>query len=191
MKKLVLTLLTFFLLSLQVNALPDTPCRPNELTKGRTDLLNVAFNLRYAEDAIDMNGEFLESQYYLTIPNLPSGYIALIENADGISYIGNSSEFAIVTGGVSTIEYYSTECNTLIKKTQFMAPFYKVYCEIEDNCKEDVWFDGTYENKPSNLNRRDNGVNMRLVVILIILIVIIVTIVVLIIKRRKSYEAGL
>lgn len=192
MKKILLALGIFMLFCTRVEALPDIACRPDQMNQGRNDLVNVTFNLQYAENAVDMNGDFLESQYFLTIPNLPEGYIAFVTSPEGASYIGNASEYALVTGGVSTIEYYSTSCNTLIKKAEFMAPFYKVYCEIEGNCEKDVWFDGTYENTASNQNRDNRGkINMRLVVILVILIIIIVLFIAVIIKRRKSYEAGL
>ena len=91
-----------------------------------------------------------------------------------------------------TIEYYSQNCDGLIKKTEFMAPFYKVYCELDNNCEENVWFDGTYENTASNQNKKkENKLSTRLVIILVILIIIIVIFVAVMYKRRKDYEKSL
>lgn len=192
MKKIILTFIITFFAVANVYAAKGEECLPTEITRGQNELISASFELKYADDVANMDGDIMESRFYLTIPNLPSGYSAIIDTPEGRSYIGSGTDYAIVTGGVFKIEYYSTNCDTLLKKTEFMAPFYKVYCELDDNCEENVWFDGTYENTASNQNRKnDDKLSMRLVIILVILIIIIVLFAAVIYKRRKDYEKSL
>lgn len=188
MKKLI-TALVLLGVFVNVQAFPEKTCSSSEISKGQTDLRNVTHVLEYMPEYIDMNGDFEESHLKITFPNLPNGYIAIVNASDGLTLVKDSSDYAVISGGVYSVDYYSNECSTIIKSYEFMAPHYKQYCELNGNCKENVFFDGTYENTSSNQNKNiKNKVSTKLIVILIILLLVIVIFVVVIIKRRRSYE---
>lgn len=190
MKKIILTLI-LSLTAVNVYAWTGNDCNEVQIEEGKDVLSGVTFDLEYGEDYMDMNGNFQESYLKIKFPNLPAGYMAIIKVEDGVISLTDSSKVAYIKGGVHKVEMYSTACDTILKSYQFKAPHYNQFCGEDISCKEDIWFDGTFENNPSNQNKKkDNKVSVLLIVVLVVLLIIIGTFVWVMIKRRRDREKG-
>ncbi len=187
MKKWILALIMLFI-SIEVNAWAGKECSPLQIDEGKTLLQDVSYTLEYADNYTDMGGNFAEGYMRFKFTNLPSGYFAIISTKDGDFYFEQNGQFAHIPGGVQKMSFYSTVCDSVIKSLEFKVPHYKLYCGKDTiKCEENPFFDGTYENIPSNQNGKlKSKLSIALTVILIILVLIIVTFIILTIKRRKN-----
>ena len=191
MKKVLLAFIPLVLF-IDVQAVSSTynanECNPGVIKTGLSDLEDVTYSLSYADWVIDHESNPLEGYFELTVANLPEGYKIIIETSgDGFYSIEGQIDYAVLQGGVYTLKYYNSACDTVIKAANIKVPFYKTYCGVNVDCKDNPWFDGTYENSASNQNRPNkNKLSTALVVILVILILIIAGFVAVILKRRHD-----
>ena len=164
----------------------NAECSYEEINELQSKLDNFTFDLTYADDYIDMNGDFQEGFFRISTNNLPEGFTVSFSNQYNLYEISNG-ETLTLNGGVYNVEFYNSICEEPVKSYELKIPYYKQYCELNGNCEKDIWFDGTYENKAENQNKKDeNKINTRLVIVLVSLIIIIVIfITILIIKRRR------
>ncbi len=163
-------------------------CNYTEIQRGLKALQNVTYDLEYIPNMTDREGEPLEGYIKMNFLNLPQGYLAMAVSSNWISYFiqGDVTTVAL-PGGVYTIYFYDERCNTPVKSLNVKVPFYKTFCGVDVDCKDNPWFDGTFENTATNQNRPiKNKVSTVLVVILVLLIIIIGIIVGFILKRRHD-----
>lgn len=187
MRKIILTLL-LALFSMNVYA---EECTKLQIEEGQTLLSNITYNIEYADNYMDMGGNFQEGYMRFKFKNLPSGYYATIKTTEGDFVLDNNERFAHISGGVHNVSFYSTVCDSIIKTFDFRVPHYKQYCGVNVKCEENAWFDGTYENSSINQNKKPKSkLSIKLIVILVMLVAIIVLFVVVTIKRRKLREKG-
>lgn len=164
-------------------------CYEEVLIDYQNALTNVTYTLSYADNYVDMNGDFLEGYFKLNVTNLPENYYMSVSDSSGVQY--TTTDYGLhLKGGVYELEIYNTSCENVIKTFEVKIPSYKQYCEIEKKCSSEyTWFDGTYENKSENYTKdNSNKVNTKLIVVLVSLIVIVVVgaAIILVIKRRHS-----
>lgn len=191
MKKLVLGL-AIMCFSLNVHALTGVECSKQQMEEGQILLKEVTHNLEYADNYVDMNGDFQESYMRIKFPALPAGYYARLATKEGALNLRSAEQFAFIKGGVHRIEFYSEACDSVIKSYEIMVPHYKQYCGLNVKCEDNAFFDGTYENSATNQNKKPKSkLSLKLIIILVVLISIIVGFVVFVIKRRKDLEKDL
>lgn len=181
--QLLVTIIFSYMFILNVNA----ECSYEEINDLQAQLDNFTFDLTYADDYIDMNGDFQEGYFRISTKSLPEGFTVSFSDQYNLYEIGNG-ETLTLNGGVYNVEFYNSMCEEPVKSYELKIPYYKQYCELNGNCeKEDIWFDGTYENKAENQNKKDEKkVNVRLVIVLISLIIIIaIGTIILIVRRRR------
>ena len=184
MKKLVLLMIS--VLTFLPNAYANE-CPP-DVIKGHQELLkDVTYELSYNDLITDINGEFDEGNFNVTFKNVPEGYFIAVPSDYSVQIAENN--VLVLSGGVHEIQFYTSSCDGAVKKIEIMLPFYKQYCDLNKDCKnEDVWFDGTYENKLDNyVDIVKDKLSTELLVVLISLIVIIVIcILIIFIVRKRS-----
>ncbi len=180
--QLLVTIIFSSTFILNVNA----ECSYEEINSLQTQLDNFTFDLTYADDYIDMNGDFQEGYFRISTNSLPESFTVSFSNQYNLYEISNG-ETLTLNGGVYNVEFYNSMCEGPIKSYELKIPYYKQYCELNDSCEDDIWFDGTYENKAENQNKKDEKkVNVRLVIVLIsLIIIIVVAIIILIVRRRR------
>ncbi len=187
MIKLVISIVLSFLLSMNVYA--DGACTDKQVKESQELLKNTSYNLRYASEYKDKNGEFHEGFMELVAERLPEGYSMVIYTEGGYKELKDNSTYAELDGGIHKVEYYRTDCETPVKSFEMRVPLYKLYCGVSVDCKENAWFDGTYENVLSNQKvDKKSKISTILIVILVLLIIIVVVAILLILKRRKDSE---
>ncbi len=187
MKKVVIAIV-FTLLSIDVLAWTNQECKQSQIEEGKAVLQDISYNLEYADNYMDMGGNFQEGYMRIRFSNIPSGYFALIKTIEGELLLDSNEKFGHISGGVHRIELYSDQCDTVLKSFEFMVPHHKQFCgENGIKCEEDPWFDGTYENNPSNQNRKPKSkLSIALIVVLVILVSMIVAFIIYTIRRRKK-----
>ena len=186
MKRVSLAIVAFFSFMTMANA---RNCFSSELADYRTRLTDVSYNLTYTDYYVDMNGDFLEGYFKIELENLPEGYYAAVSDRDGVQYSTFENGMHL-NGGVYELEIYNNACDNAIKTYEIKIPHYKQFCELEGKCdKEEIWFDGTYENKVENhTDKKGNKISMKLVIVLVSLFIILVAsiIVIFVVRRRQS-----
>lgn len=187
MMKIIMAIALSFVFAMDVYA--DDKCTEKQITEAQSLLKDTSYNLRYASEYKDRDGKFQEGFMELRAEKLPDGYSMVIYTEGGYKELQNNTDYAELNGGIHKVEYYRSDCNTPIKSFEMRVPLYKQYCGLSVDCKEDAWFDGTYENLLSNQKeKKESRISTILIVILVLLIIVVIVAILLILKRRKDSE---
>lgn len=190
MRKILLILIPLLML-LSINVYADEyeneneiKCSEWEIENGKEALKDLTYNLEYDNEYLDRNGDFQEGYFRIDFSNFPEAYRIEIAQGDN-SYSDSSS----LVGGVYTVQIYRNNCNSIIKMFEIRIPMFKYYCDIDENCAENVWFDGTYPSSPKNEDEdKKFHINITLIIILLVLIFVLAIIIFIIMKRRHKNE---
>lgn len=171
-------LFIFLLLPINVFA---RECDAHEQAYYAASLDNINYNLQYDTDKVGFFSLYFEE--------MPSGYHAEVGDFNrGFTVLNVAYVSADLSGGLYTLNYFYEDCDFPIKTSEIRIPYYKNLCKSDD-CKNDPWFDGTYENKTEidEAGVSENTTpNIWLIVILIVLIAILTIIIVLVFRKRSS-----
>lgn len=185
MKKIILALM-ILIISFGMNVQAEE-CSDWEIEEANEALKDLTFDIQYADDYTDMNGDFQEGYFKITFPNLPQDYNIQIFLGEKFHTLENFSESVSLTGGVYKVHIYKSSCDSLVKSFEIKIPFYKYYCQLENKCDDDIWFDGTYPNSDKiEEGIKNNNVRLTLIIILTILVLVLVFVIFIIIKRRRK-----
>lgn len=184
MKKIILALIVSFF---TVNVYALEKCQDWKIEESINLLESLTYELTYADDHTDMNGNFEESYLRLRFTNLPDGYWAYVYlTEDSFFELKSRDAYAELKGGVYKVSIEAEECLGSIKSFEIKVPSYKQYCNLDIDCEKDIWFDGSYTNSSSNQEKKlENKISIKLLIILIILLVIITICVVFAIRKRR------
>ena len=182
MKKIILILLLSIFLYNNVYA---KECSVNEMADLAKSLNDINYKLDYAKDLKDQGQE---GYFYLVFDKMPTGYKAEVGNFNiGFYILDKPNVAAPLAGGIYKLNFFHDTCDFPIKTLEVRVPYYKNFCTSED-CKNDSWFDGTYENKNTDSDDEENEgkANKNLVIILIVLTVILTVLISLISINGRS-----
>ena len=182
MKKVILTFIAVLLNMNIVNA--SEACDKNIIKLHEEELNNFTYIIENTNH-LDMNGDEESGFVKLVLNNLSSNIEVNVITENGILSSKATNTFDL-KGGVYELLFYVAECTTPIKKYEIRVPFYKLYCDLDKECK-DAWFDGTYESlniKEDNDNTIE--INKKLIIVLVSLILISIMIVIIIKHQRKG-----
>lgn len=186
MKKIIFTLFALFM---SINVYAENQCTVEEISAGKEALRNVGYDLEYVDNLINIEGNKVDGYFKFSIPTLPEGYNASLTTQDYFYEIESNNSTINVYGGIYNLEFYSNDCDSVVYKYQIKIPFYKQFCDLDKECNNNVWFDGTYENTASNQDYEYKPkASKRLIAIIVVLILIIVLFIVVLLKRRRSNE---
>lgn len=187
MKKVILALI-IFVISFGMNVYAEE-CRDWEIEEADEALKDLTFDIQYADDFKDMNGDPATGFFKVFFPNLPEAYYIIVDTNRGDYTINNSSELVYSTGGVIKVQVLSKNCDTVLKSFEAKVPFYKQYCTLNSNCDKDIWFDGTFENTATNVEQENKKSTSFVLIILLVILIIILSIAIILIIRKRRYDA--
>ena len=188
MRKLTLVLVSLMLCFSSVYA----ECTEYEKSYLRDKIDDISYSLSYNSEYMDMNGDFQDGYFKIKLDKKYDDYYIYVNDGDYGTYI-DDVEYANVTGGIYALNVYHSSCDEIIKTYQISIPYYRQYCNINTNCDDDVWFDGTYEYKDDNKDETvvKKILGSKVVIVLIALITIIIILYVFMRIRKKKKIKGI